>query len=160
MEGYAYCTCNDGFYGDGKKYCFSSCGLGYWPDEFTGQCQNIDECMTQSHDCHQRAECNDNPGSFKCVCIDGYIGDGKYCVNENECFDGQTGCHFDAECIDNDGSFKCQCRYGFWGDGFDCEDINECSLGVPRCGPVATCIESRGGYECVCGEGFDLYYTV
>ena len=82
MEGYAYCTCNAGFFGDGQKYCFPTCGLGYWPDEFTGECINIDECLTMTHDCAIQADCTDNAGSYECACQEGYLGDGKFCADE------------------------------------------------------------------------------
>ena len=158
MEGYAYCTCNAGFYGDGKKYCFPNCGLGYWPDEFTGECNDIDECLTMTHSCAIRADCTNNPGSYECACQDGYLGDGRSCADDNECYDGSAGCHFDAECIDNEGSFRCECRIGFFGDGFMCEDLNECSQGISPCGPLASCVEERGGYQCVCGDVKDFKF--
>ena len=37
---------------------------------------DIDECDLGSHDCSaQNSECRNNPGSFRCECIDGYIED-------------------------------------------------------------------------------------
>ena len=32
-----------------------------------------------SSPCHHKANCTDTEGSYKCTCIDGYVGDGKDC---------------------------------------------------------------------------------
>ena len=29
------------------------------------------------NDCHENATCNNLPGTYECVCKDGYVGDGK-----------------------------------------------------------------------------------
>lgn len=40
---------------------------------------DIDECGTNSHDCHVSATCTNTDGSFTCACNLGYTGDGKVC---------------------------------------------------------------------------------
>lgn len=35
-----------------------------------------DECQTGSHDCDVNAQCNNTSGSFKCISLQGYFGDG------------------------------------------------------------------------------------
>ena len=40
---------------------------------------NINECERLSSPCHHKANCTDTEGSYKCTCIDGYVGDGKDC---------------------------------------------------------------------------------
>ena len=46
----------------------------------------IDECVEQSP-CDQNAQCTNTPGSFTCVCYEGYSGNGMTC----------TGLNFNAE---------------------------------------------------------------
>ena len=37
-------------------------------------------CGTERDDCHEHATCTDTgPGSYKCRCNEGYVGDGKMC---------------------------------------------------------------------------------
>ena len=55
------CVCNTGFDGDG----FS--------------CSDIDECLTDTHNCHINADCFNEIGSFECTCQSGYEGDGVTC---------------------------------------------------------------------------------
>ena len=43
---------------------------------------DIDECTTNTHDCHQYATCTNTDGSFTCACNGGYEGDGKSCRGE------------------------------------------------------------------------------
>ena len=40
---------------------------------------DIDECVQQSP-CDQNATCTNTPGSFTCVCNEGYTGDGTTCT--------------------------------------------------------------------------------
>ena len=61
-EGYlkADCTCNSGFYGDGKS------------------CSDVDECSDiKLNDCHKSANCINYKGGHSCTCKPGYSGDGK-----------------------------------------------------------------------------------
>lgn len=43
---------------------------------------DIDECEIGAHNCDMHAACINVPGSFKCRCRDGWIGDGIKCVGE------------------------------------------------------------------------------
>ncbi|MEM7677208.1 MAG: calcium-binding EGF-like domain-containing protein [Myxococcota bacterium] len=47
-----------------------------------GACQDIDECSTTSVGCDINAACVNQPGSFSCVCNDGFSGDGTTCTAE------------------------------------------------------------------------------
>ena len=40
---------------------------------------DIDECRTRESVCHRYAECINEPGSFRCSCIEGFVGDGNNC---------------------------------------------------------------------------------
>ena len=79
---------------------------------------DINECETGSYVCDKHAMCEDNEGSYQCVCVTGYSGNGDTCSDINEC---QTSpCHVNANCTNTNGSYTCQCSSGFIGDGFDC----------------------------------------
>lgn len=43
---------------------------------------NVDtnECATGDHNCHVNAKCINEPGTFSCVCEDGYTGNGFFCT--------------------------------------------------------------------------------
>lgn len=45
-------------------------------------CEDIDECEIGAHNCDMHAACVNLPGSFKCRCQAGWIGDGIKCVGE------------------------------------------------------------------------------
>ncbi|XP_028395738.1 protein kinase C-binding protein NELL2-like, partial [Dendronephthya gigantea] len=83
--------------------------------------QDIDECSNKSsHDCDGNANCNNTPGSYQCLCINGYSGDGRTCTDVNECSEGAHTCDENANCTNTDGSFNCNCQIGYTGDGNAC----------------------------------------
>ena len=109
-------------------------------------CADIDECATQTDNCHVNAECTNTDGSFVCTCIVGYEGDGVtctgiirilvlctpnyinvtrilYCADTDECATQTDNCHVNAECTNTDGSFVCTCIVGYDGDGETCTGI-------------------------------------
>ncbi|XP_035691365.1 signal peptide, CUB and EGF-like domain-containing protein 3 [Branchiostoma floridae] len=89
------CTCDSGYTGDGRtctalcwgsttcprggicsspNHC-TSCDTGYESPD----CGNIDECSTDTDNCHEDASCTDTDGSFTCTCNDGHTGNGLHC---------------------------------------------------------------------------------
>lgn len=58
------CDCLKGFY----KANFSS-----------SQCNDINECHLQLHDCYSTSSCYNLYGSYTCKCDDGFYGDGTTC---------------------------------------------------------------------------------
>ena len=40
---------------------------------------DVDECAEKTDNCHEKAKCTNNEGSFFCSCNRGYTGNGIYC---------------------------------------------------------------------------------
>uniref|UniRef100_A0A669DFL5 Nidogen 1 n=1 Tax=Oreochromis niloticus TaxID=8128 RepID=A0A669DFL5_ORENI len=139
------CQCAAGFSGDGRT------------------CYDNDECREDPQRCGPNAICNNQPGTFRCECEEGYQfgSDQRTCINIDEC--QQSRCHSDAVCYNTEGSFTCQCRPGYSGDGFQClpgrpktrcEAHRESVLGVsgprgprPPIGAYIPSCDDNGQYE-------------
>uniref|UniRef100_A0A8C8GG04 Nidogen-1 n=1 Tax=Oncorhynchus tshawytscha TaxID=74940 RepID=A0A8C8GG04_ONCTS len=137
------CECSTGFTGDGR------------------QCYDIDECREMSEICGSHAICNNQPGTFRCECMDGFqfASDGKTCVEVDRpidhCQRGTNNCDIPerARCSYTGASaYICSCLSGFVGDGYTCQDIDECEQG--RCHRDAVCYNSQGSFTCQCRPGF------
>ena len=74
--------------------------------------QDINECSSNNGGCDLHATCVNTPGGFRCVCDNGFSGDGFNCTDINECLDEPNLCENGA-CINTDGSFSCDCQKGF-----------------------------------------------
>lgn len=100
------------------------------------------------HNCNQNALCQNNIGSFSCVCNTGYIGIGTKCsgrkksfspnhdvgtvtfmyfclsimiADANECILNTTNnCSNNSICTNTLGSFSCACKTGYTGSGVQC----------------------------------------
>ncbi|XP_055993011.1 latent-transforming growth factor beta-binding protein 4 isoform X2 [Sorex fumeus] len=92
----------------GSYRCVPACEPGYQPTP-GGGCQDVDECRNRSF-CGAHAVCQNLPGSFQCLCDQGYEGarDGRHCVDVNECETLQGVCGT-ALCENVEGSFLCVC---------------------------------------------------
>ena len=52
------------------------CATGF--EQVNGECQDINECLTAT--CDANASCFNQPGTFECVCNQGFEGDGAICT--------------------------------------------------------------------------------
>lgn len=98
-------------------------------------CVDIDECSTNP--CHHSAICENVPGSYKCTCPQGEIGDGwTGCLNPGECPRGDIDCPSNAACRkDRNGISKC---------------VNLCAY--QSCGPNAICSVQNHQMLCTCPD--------
>ena len=127
-----------------------SCPAGF-TDNLPDRCSDINECETGSVTCDPNAQCVNLPGTARCVCNDGYFGDGTTC-EVNECEQPDT-CHEHATCTKFTGGFSCSCNSGYTGNSTHCADENEC-LADP-CLTDAVCVNTDGSFYCVCRNGLD-----
>uniref|UniRef100_A0A8C1LPY0 Nidogen 1b n=1 Tax=Cyprinus carpio TaxID=7962 RepID=A0A8C1LPY0_CYPCA len=102
------CECASGFTGDGRV------------------CYDVDECSESPQICGPFSVCSNQPGSFRCECVEGFTfaGDGRTCVETERPVDHcQRGTH-DCDAPERsrcsytgDSSYICSCLPGFSGDG-------------------------------------------
>ncbi|XP_053567076.1 nidogen-1 [Bombina bombina] len=137
------CECTPGFRGDGRT------------------CYDVDECQEQQNICGSNSICNNQPGTFRCECLEGYqfLEDGRTCVAVerpiNHCLSETHNCDIAdrARCIYTGGSsYICTCLSGYSGDGQSCVDVDECE--TSPCHPDAECYNTPGSFACQCLEGF------
>ncbi|XP_004460628.2 uromodulin [Dasypus novemcinctus] len=121
------CSCQEGFTGDGLA------------------CEDLDECATPgAHSCSAESSCVNTPGSYTCVCRDGFrLTPGVGCSDVDECAQpGLSSCHPLAACVNVQGNYSCVCPAGYLGDGWHCE----CSPG--SCGPGLDCVPEGDAHVC------------
>ncbi|XP_010408511.2 fibulin-1 isoform X1 [Corvus cornix cornix] len=148
-----------------------SCFVGYQlqPDGIT--CEDINECITGTHNCGIGQTCVNTLGSFRCQrdtsCGTGYeLTDDSRCKDIDECETGTHNCPPDFICQNTPGSFRCrpklQCMSGFIQDALgNCIDINECLSTNMPCPAGQICINTDGSFTCQrispsCGRGYHL----
>ncbi|XP_017492298.1 PREDICTED: protein serrate-like, partial [Rhagoletis zephyria] len=97
--------------------------------------------------CINAQQCLNLPGSFSCICLEGW--GGPTCAqNLDDCV-GQ--CKNGATCIDLVNDYHCACATGF--TGRDCEtDIDECANSPCRNG--GECVDLIGKFKCICPLGY------
>lgn len=113
------------------------CATGFIGTPFG--CSDIDECTEQP--CHASARCENLPGTYRCVCPEGTVGDGYSqpgcsqprqchkpddCANNLACIHGKctdpclhTVCGINANCQSEGHEALCSCPAGFLGDPND-----------------------------------------
>ncbi|KAJ8777431.1 hypothetical protein J1605_014814 [Eschrichtius robustus] len=129
------------------------CQLGYSVKKGTTGCTDVDECEIGAHNCDMHASCLNIPGSFKCSCREGWVGNGIKCIDLDECSNGTHQCSINAQCVNTPGSYRCACSEGFTGDGFTCSDVDECAENINLC-ENGQCLNVPGAYRCECEMGF------
>eukprot|EP00117_Sycon_ciliatum_P002421 scpid7190/ scgid3720/ Fibrillin-1 len=118
-------------------------------------CVDVNECL--DNPCSPNARCINEPGSFRCVCLDGYTGDGFVCRDIDECALGIHDCHRNAVCVNLPGTYNCECVAGYTGNGRVCVS-NECDdLNNPLHGTVRIFGSGVGAIAIYfCNSGFNI----
>ncbi|XP_036187884.1 stabilin-1 isoform X6 [Myotis myotis] len=134
-------TCAPGFSG---RFC----------NESTGSCGSTE----QAQNCHLHARCVSQGGTARCLCLDGFEGDGFSCAPSNPCSrPDRGGCSENAECVPGAlGTHSCTCHKGWGGDGRVCVAIDACELDTRGgCHADALCsYVGPGQSRCTCKLGF------
>ena len=160
------CTCEAGKYR--VRGAFSRCVTvekcphydctqlaGYAYDYNLHACLDINEC--DAADACGAGNCVNKPGSFECICDEGYEIVNGECVDINECqlLSRDVQCDENTDCFNTDGSFYCDCAEGFnWPEDGPCANENECRLGTHNCGVNSFCVDLPGTFVCVCNAGY------
>ncbi|XP_060821543.1 nidogen-like isoform X2 [Bombus pascuorum] len=176
------CRCNPGYEGDGMECvktdecssttdCLENERCSYNPANSRYECTCnpgfsmvdgrcvVSDCSTNPSQCHVNAQCvSTGEGGYKCVCIEGYNGDGvRQCVENHIGCNVLNNCGRNAVCGYNQTSanFACVCQPGYYGDGFTCLPQSSCRHEPTICSPDATCVAAgENQFACVCNEGF------
>ncbi|KAH1019720.1 hypothetical protein HUJ04_009502 [Dendroctonus ponderosae] len=105
-----YCTCKDGFIGDGITEC----------RERPIGCDTLNNCGL-----HATCRYEEEAQMYMCRCNHGFFGDGFQCSVEKNCLVDRTMCDPNAQCLTDAGrSYYCQCNLGFVGDGSICREVS------------------------------------
>lgn len=81
-----------------------ACAVGF--TRAADSCVDIDECADPVQ-CATHGRCENQAGSFRCVCDGGYKTDGSNCVDVDECAVNHGGCP--EQCVNTQGDFSCTC---------------------------------------------------
>uniref|UniRef100_A0A1I8QAK7 Delta-like protein n=1 Tax=Stomoxys calcitrans TaxID=35570 RepID=A0A1I8QAK7_STOCA len=105
------------------------------------------KAMATMGSCVNAKQCINLPGSFQCVCHEGW--GGPTCAKN---FDDCVGqCQNGATCMDLVNDYHCACATGF--EGRHCEtDIDECANTPCRNG--GECVDMIGKFNCICPLGY------
>ena len=144
----------------------SPCDQGYSLDE-EDNCIDVDECSILDL-CGSQQTCKNIPGSYECLCPQGYIdshGEGV-CTDIDECHENQLRslffeeepkslCKTAANCVNTPGSYYCKCE-GQHDSVSDCDDVDECETGEHNCAENQKCTNTIGSFFCDCKPGYRM----
>nr|XP_019942023.1 PREDICTED: fibulin-2-like [Paralichthys olivaceus] len=131
-------------------------------------CEDVDECVTNTHSCRPGERCVNTVGSFVCelqvTCPAGYQPRNGVCEDTDECVLRTHNCGPGLVCENTVGSFLCntkhKCISGFTQDSHgNCIDINECNSLSEPCSSGFNCINTVGSFTCqqkiiMCSHGY------
>ncbi|BFZ22228.1 hypothetical protein BsWGS_25267 [Bradybaena similaris] len=118
--------------------------------------KDVNECA-DANTCASGLVCVNEPGSFRCVCPEGYELVNGVCSDIDECAEHINKCDLKVEdCYNNVGNYSCICKGGFTRNAATgiCEKFNECDSRSDGCEYI--CESKAGGYKCACHQGYRL----
>ncbi|XP_041945780.1 fibulin-2 isoform X2 [Alosa sapidissima] len=151
----------------GRAKCSCFPGFSLMADGHS--CEDVDECITNTHTCKPTERCVNTLGAFVCErhisCSSGYQPRNGVCEDIDECVTRTHNCGATMECRNTEGSFSCvpkqqRCYTGFTQDTHgNCIDIDECSSLAEPCSSGFNCINTVGSYTCqrkviMCSPGY------
>uniref|UniRef100_S4RMB4 Nidogen 2a (osteonidogen) n=1 Tax=Petromyzon marinus TaxID=7757 RepID=S4RMB4_PETMA len=122
-----------------------------------------DPCAERTHGCGENARClpGAGPAEYRCECLPGFDGDGRYCYDTDECQVSRCGPY--GQCENLPGSYRCHCSAGYQPspDGYTCTEqappSDPCRDGRNNCAPPdrARCLHVGGEeFTCICLPGY------
>ncbi|CAM9825272.1 unnamed protein product [Lampetra fluviatilis] len=122
-----------------------------------------DPCAERTHGCGENARClpGAGPAEYRCECLPGFDGDGRYCYDTDECQVNRCGPY--GQCENLPGSYRCHCSAGYQPspDGYTCIEqappSDPCRDGRNNCAPSdrARCLHVGGEeFTCICLPGY------
>uniref|UniRef100_A0A803SQ99 Stabilin 1 n=1 Tax=Anolis carolinensis TaxID=28377 RepID=A0A803SQ99_ANOCA len=157
------CSCVHGIC-DNRPGSQGVCQVGTCKAGYTGQlCDRSNQTCGSSGaslSCHLNAVCTlEGTASARCICVDGYEGDGISCKPIDACSKPERGgCSENAVCTSTGpGTATCQCNRGWTGDGKGCVAIDNCVLETRGgCHINADCnYIGPGQSSCMCKRGYE-----
>ncbi|XP_037577535.1 fibulin-1-like isoform X1 [Dermacentor silvarum] len=144
----------------------AQCPRGFRYSRHTRQCQDVDECRENTHNCRFSTQsCVNTEGGFTCrdrnPCPAGYRMDRntRSCIDTDECAEDRYVCpQRETQCVNTPGSYRCvkksrhhSCQEGFRYDPRvkGCQDVNECTEGLSNCAEGEACVNGVGSFSCV-----------
>uniref|UniRef100_A0A8C6SK78 Neural EGFL like 1 n=1 Tax=Neogobius melanostomus TaxID=47308 RepID=A0A8C6SK78_9GOBI len=109
-------------------------------------CEDIDECSSQTHFCQINTVCVNEPGTHRCDCFPGFTRVDQFsCTEHDEC-SSALSCDENAVCTNTVRGHVCTCRPGYEGNGSVCRAVCE-----DGCRNGGTCAAPN---SCLCATGF------
>uniref|UniRef100_A0A2A4JKA5 Hemolin n=2 Tax=Heliothis virescens TaxID=7102 RepID=A0A2A4JKA5_HELVI len=85
------------------------CDAGYRHNKTANTCDDVDECVFETNQCHSTQLCLNTDGGYRCSCPPGYLSlaAGQRCMDINECQLETDGCSH--SCVNTAGGYVCAC---------------------------------------------------